>query len=93
MRGDESDQSVILNALTIPNVLRRNQAWVIVGLNQFRNTVALLDANGAVVYRSLNNESTIRVDKLAAGFYFYQIITTDQNGKQTIYKGKLMISD
>jgi hypothetical protein len=95
MRGDqkESDASTIPNTLIIPNVLHRNQAWVVPGLSQFHNTVAVIDANGIVVYKSVNNQNTISIDKLTAGLYFYQITTSDQNGREKIYKGKLLISD
>ena len=91
--GEERNQSITSNALTIPNVLHRNQEWVIPTLSQFNNTVTLIDAHGAVVYKAVNSQNTISVDKLNAGVYFYQITTNDQNGRQKIYKGKLLISD
>jgi hypothetical protein len=74
-------------------MLRRNQAWRIIGLEQIENTITIIDAKGRAVYTSTNNQNTIHLDKLNSGLYFYQITTVNKNGIGKSYKGKLLVSD
>lgn len=83
---------VVEKRLAVPNVLHRNEQWRIPSLPS-NNQVMVMDVNGRVIMQARNYGNGRSFSSAATGMYFYQIQTTDSNGKPKLYKGKLLITD
>ena len=93
LRADLNEQEEApVETLVVPNLLHRSQVWRIPSLPA-NNQVVVIDVNGRVILQVRNYQNGYSFSNAAAGIYFYQIQTTDNDGKPHVYKGKLLITD
>lgn len=83
---------VVEKRLVVPNFLHRNEQWRIPSLPA-NNQVIVTDMNGRVIMQARNYGNGRSFSNAATGMYFYQIQTTNSDGKPVLYKGKLLITD
>ncbi len=80
------------SSLKVPTLLRRSEQFRIPNLPP-NNKVMLFNANAVPVLNAVNYDNNASLYNMATGMYFYNIITINKQGKQEIFKGKIMIME
>lgn len=78
--------------LNVPTLMRRGQQLKIPNLPA-NNKVMLYNANGRLLLNAANYSNNANLSNMAAGMYYYNIIITDKEGKQEMFKGKIIVMD
>ena len=78
--------------LNVPTLLRRSQQLKIPNLPA-NNKVMLYNANGRLMLNTANYSNNANLSNMAAGMYYYNIIITNKEGMQEMFKGKIVIMD
>ena len=76
--------------LTVPTLMRRSQQLKIPNLPA-HNKVMLYNANGRLVLNAANYSNNANLSGMAAGMYYYNIIITNKEGRQEMFKGKIVV--
>ena len=78
--------------LNVPTLLHRSQQFKIPNLPA-NNKVMLYSANGRLVLNAANYSNNASLYSMAAGMYYYNIIITNKEGRQEMFKGKIIVMD
>ncbi|MGN6211238.1 CARDB domain-containing protein [Parafilimonas sp.] len=91
--SDSGNAKVIeLPALVIPNLLHHYDQWNIKGLPQ-QNNVIVADMNGKILFNQKNYQNNRAFAGWTSGMYYYHISFINNEGKEEVYKGKLVLVD
>lgn len=80
-------------AIVIPNIISRNQRWLIQGIAGLQTNIIITDANGRRVINVKNYQNNQSFYTLLPGIYFYQVQTQNAAGKVQQYTGKMILTD
>jgi hypothetical protein len=80
-------------SLKIPNVVRRNQVWVIPQISNYENEVLITNVQGQIISRFINYRNQTNIGNVASGLYFYRIRITESKGQYKYYSGRLLITE
>ena len=78
--------------LNVPTLLHHSQQLKIPNLPA-NNKVMLYSANGRLVLNAANYSNNANLYSLAAGMHYYNIIITSKEGRQEMFKGKIVVMD
>lgn len=82
-----------VTSLIIPNVAKRDQIWMIPQIGNYKNEIAIVNAQGQTVKRFVNYQNNISLGDLAVGLYFYKVIIVNGKNQVQYYSGRLLITE
>ena len=77
----------------IPNVVRRNQVWMVPQIGNYENEVLILNVQGQIVNRFINYRNQTALGNISVGLYFYRIRILESPGQYKYYSGRLLITE
>ncbi|MFT4153199.1 MopE-related protein [Parafilimonas sp.] len=85
-------KSLTITQLKIPTLLHHYDKWMIQGLPQ-HNNVIVTDINGKVLMNRKDYQNNTAFASQTSGMYYYRISFINKEGKEEVYKGKLLLID
>ena len=99
-KGKNNQRAEMENILTeappvfkIPNMVRRNNVWIIPGIERIENEVMVVNMMGQVIFKASNYKNSLSIGNVSTGIYFYRIKVAEKDNSVKYYTGRLLIAE